>query len=219
MAASAGFNLERAWKLGAATLILLAGIPVSLPVPARGDQQQPAFSARVVRSHPSDREKNSQGHMYVGPLGIRTESTVGGEAIHVIFQRQPPKALVLFPSRKEYMEQPGADSTPPPLPDHPDSPCRTHDSYRCLKKGLTTVGGRDTEHWVVTVIPPGEKPRDSQMWIDRRLGIAIREAYPDGSLVELTDIREAPQDRQLFTLPEGYRLVTLPESGAPPAPP
>ena len=176
-----------------------------------------SFSAKVVRTQPGTPPLVTTGRMYVGPDGIRTESTQFGQSVWMIFR--PAKKLVwtLFPDQKTFFERKNYLLERPPLPDEPGSPCR-NPAFYCEKVGDEWIDGRPVVHWRVVLRGAlGDKQRGNQggtshadLWIDPRLKLAITEKYADGLTVEMQQIREGVQEPFLFQVPEGFHKAAAP---------
>ncbi|MBF0425242.1 MAG: hypothetical protein HQL66_05445, partial [Magnetococcales bacterium] len=168
------------------------------------------FSAHVARTHPTDTTQVGSGMMYVGAQAIRTESNVRNQAVRVILRSDTNEIWVLFPDRKSYLKQQGPVSSRPPLPDEAASPCQTDKSYVCRRLGNARINNRDTQHWAITRTNAQGIQENTQLWIDPRLQVAIKELYHDGGMVELTDIREGVQNPDLFKVPSDFQPMALP---------
>ncbi|MBF0283771.1 MAG: hypothetical protein HQL51_04865 [Magnetococcales bacterium] len=206
--------------------------PQPIQPPQAGETVE--FSADVVRFYSGKVEGVNRGRMMVGPAGIRTESTLNGQPVQLLFLPGKRLAAGVIPNHRAYFEQEGVEVKRPPLPDEAESPCRTQKGYACRNLGPATLGGRSVVRWEVSVSepaagvqgqpspPPGQAPgqaqggtstRRWQLWVDPRLKIAIREEYGDGLTVELLNIREEPQSPALFEIPAGFRRLASPQEG------
>lgn len=85
--------------------------------------------------------------------------------------------------------------------------------------GQESLHGRSTERWEVSVKPDDGEPMLSTQWYDPELRIVIREELPGGYFRALRNIRVAPQPKNLFEVPAGYRQLTIPSRAAPDAAP
>ena len=77
--------------------------------------------------------------------------------------------------------------------------------------GRETLNGRATEKWELVTTRPDGDSRSSYQWYDAELGITIREELPGGYSRELRNIKVAAQPPTLFTQPQGYQRVTVPD--------
>jgi hypothetical protein len=77
--------------------------------------------------------------------------------------------------------------------------------------GPDTVGGRKTEKWELTVTGPDGKSTNSYQWYDPLIEMNIREESGNGYFRELRNIRPGNQPDSLFTIPAGYKEVSMPQ--------
>lgn len=75
--------------------------------------------------------------------------------------------------------------------------------------GREMRGSRDTEKWYLETRRPDGQAYTAMQWYDTKLQIMIAEVIPGGYRRELQDIVVAPQDAALFSVPAGYRQVTV----------
>ncbi|MBF0416634.1 MAG: hypothetical protein HQL86_00075 [Magnetococcales bacterium] len=164
------------------------------------------FSADVTRSRPDKKNPHSRGKMFVSKDGVRGESLRDGIQIVMIYPAIEKTTWILAPDQKIYSERKGISPSRPFLPDDPNSPCRRDKSLICRAIGTEKIDSRQTIHWEIAQRGPDhlEIPQ-AHLWIDTRLGIAIRERYADGLQVELSNIQEGPQPVELFQIPKDYQ--------------
>jgi hypothetical protein len=79
--------------------------------------------------------------------------------------------------------------------------------------GQEQVGGRTAEKWEMKSAQPGKAPESSYQWYDPRLELAIREEFPGGFVRELVNIREGQQPESLFSVPAGFKAISIPGQG------
>lgn len=169
------------------------------------------FSADVVRLAPKDLGGRSKGRMYVGRMGVRTESVREGMRVWMIFRPAEKKVWTIFPDRKLYTERLGQVGRPP-LPQDPESPCKKDRAFMCRSVGAEKLGNRNVQLWEIAIqTPQGPKPY-ARIWVDNALKVAIREHYVDGLQVTFEDIKEGPQPEGLFVLPADYTKLDQPEA-------
>ncbi|MBF0310547.1 MAG: hypothetical protein HQL56_13560 [Magnetococcales bacterium] len=168
------------------------------------------FAAKVVRTHSKEPEKNSVGHMYVGSQAIRTEGTRGRQPVMLIYHKAKNEAWMVLPDEKTYMRFPETQVARPPLPDDPQSPCQTVKELRCRVQGTTSLRGRATTIWEISLQKNNQWLLYGRLWTDSRLGVAIREEYSDGMTLELVDIQEGVQAPSLFEIPVGFKETVIP---------
>lgn len=204
------------WAYLAVTLGLLSGAAAG----------QGEFSALAVQITPD--KKETMAKLYVGDGQMRTEVGQGEKQRITIVNTQRNTAWMLNPSRQEYVEFKGpADAnvpSRPPLPGEAGSPCGKQGGLTCTEVGAEKVNDRNTEKWEI-VMSQGDQKLRSVVWVDRSLGMPVREQLPGGYVRELRDIQESPQDPSLFQIPAEYQRVELPKqppqgagAGQPPSP-
>jgi hypothetical protein len=79
--------------------------------------------------------------------------------------------------------------------------CGDEPGETCKMLGIETVNGRACERWEVT----RKNSSKTTAWIDQKLHFPIKMQRVDGSVTEITNIKEGPQDASLFTVPAEYR--------------
>ncbi|MBF0628065.1 MAG: hypothetical protein HQL91_07575 [Magnetococcales bacterium] len=204
------------WLLRIGGALLLTTLGPLVPAQA-ADADLLSFSADVVRSRADKKSPVTRGKLYVSPEAIRGEGPRNGVLVVRIHHPHRKLVHILIPSQKIYSEQTGIEESFPPLPDDPQSPCRTDKKMICRQVGNEMIDGRRTFHWEIAT--RGADNRESfqaHLWIDPRLKMAIRERYADGLTVELNNIQEAPQSLELFVVPQDFQKVT--PASPPPAP-
>ncbi len=81
--------------------------------------------------------------------------------------------------------------------------------------GNETLNGRATEKWEMKATRPGGQTSVAYQWFDPALNTNIREEQPGGFVNELRNIKVGPQSPDLFVVPPGYKLMSMPQGGAP----
>ena len=79
-------------------------------------------------------------------------------------------------------------------------PCSGRTDCTSRKIGTETVNGRSCDKLEVT-----DKSGKSTLWIDQKLHFPVRIQGRDGDTMDLTNIKEGPQDPSLFKVPAGYK--------------
>ena len=83
--------------------------------------------------------------------------------------------------------------------------------------GKEALNGRNTEKWEMKATRPGGQSSIAYQWFDPQLNMNVREEQPGGYVRELRNIRIGRQPADLFTVPPGYKLVSIPQgSGSDP---
>lgn len=173
------------------------------------------FVADVKRSNANLANANAEGRIMMGEAGIRSESQVNGEPVVVIYQIKNQQVFTIWPNRRQFsrLADGRLDLKPPPMPMDAASPCQTDKNYQCTLRGQEQVEGRSVDHWEIRVNASGKEARQFHLWVDRELGVAIRERYDDGTLVEMRNIRPGAPEGQWFALPGGLQEVVAPSPG------
>ncbi|MGF1613334.1 MAG: hypothetical protein ACFCVA_05280 [Gammaproteobacteria bacterium] len=173
------------------------------------------FSALNVQILPDKTEMI--GKLYVGRGQKRQEMGEDQKQRINILDLERNVAWILNPSRREYIEfkGPAQENIPsrPPLPGEPGSLCGKQKGLTCNEVGAERINGRNTEKWEIVVAEGGREMR-SVVWVDRGLGVPVREELEGGYVRELRDIQEGPQDPSLFQVPAEYKRIELPKPPA-----
>jgi hypothetical protein len=80
-------------------------------------------------------------------------------------------------------------------------PCAGNPGSTCKKTGAETVNGRSCDKWEMT----DKDAHKTIAWIDQKLYAVIRLQEYDGTVTNLTNVKEGAQDASLFVVPPGYR--------------
>ena len=81
--------------------------------------------------------------------------------------------------------------------------------------GGETLDGRNTEKWEMKATRPGGQSSVAYQWFDPELNMNIREEQPGGFVSEFRNIRIGKQPADLFTVPPGYKLTSIPQGDGP----
>ncbi|MEN8108058.1 MAG: DUF4412 domain-containing protein [Pseudomonadota bacterium] len=82
-----------------------------------------------------------------------------------------------------------------------------------IMTGTEKINGRKTEKWEMKSTRPGGESQVSYQWYDPELNMNIREKHAGGYTRELRNIRIGKQPAELFTVPAGYKEITMPQAG------
>jgi len=77
--------------------------------------------------------------------------------------------------------------------------------------GPDSVGGRKVEKWEMIMTGPDGKSSTSYQWYDPVIDMNIREEGANGYFRELRNIRLGKQPDSLFSVPAGYKEITMPQ--------
>jgi hypothetical protein len=79
--------------------------------------------------------------------------------------------------------------------------------------GSEALNGRTVEKWEIKATRPGGQSSVAYQWFDPELNMNIREEQPGGFVSELRNIRIGKQSADLFTVPTGYKMMSMPLNG------
>jgi hypothetical protein len=79
--------------------------------------------------------------------------------------------------------------------------------------GREVLNGRNTEKWEIKATRPGGQSSVAYQWFDPELNMNIREEQPGGVVSEFRNIRIGNQPVDLFTVPPGYKVMSIPQGG------
>ncbi len=171
----------------------------------------PEFAAVMVQKAPNQKARTA--NLFVGPGGlIRSEYGSGEQKRISIVDPERGISWMLNPHIKEFVEFRGQNKSGtarPALPGDAASPCNKPNGPRCQKVGDANVAGRKTEKWEMS-FKQGPQTVRSFIWIDRTLGLPIREMMPGGYVRELSNISLGRQNPSLFRVPTGYKQIAMP---------
>lgn len=126
---------------------------------------------------------------------------------------QAKKSYTLMHDQKMYMEhdlnQPRPMGRGPRMPEFkpydPSNPCANEPDTTCKKVGTAVVNGRDTDKWEFTK----DGKLQSTVYIDQKLHFPIKNEMADGTVFELSNIKEGPQPASEFEVPAGYQKFDM----------
>jgi len=77
--------------------------------------------------------------------------------------------------------------------------------------GNEDINGREAEKWEISIQRVGGQNRVSHQWFDPELDTNLREEQPGGYARELSNITIGAQPAELFTVPAGYKEISIPQ--------
>lgn len=80
--------------------------------------------------------------------------------------------------------------------------------------GNEKVNGRNTEKWEISMQRVGGQSQVIHQWYDPELDTNVREEQPGGYRRELNNIIIGAQPAELFSVPAGYKKITLPQNNS-----
>jgi len=145
------------------------------------------FSATAVQQFPQGQKKMAQ--MNVGQDGVRREYVYNGQTIVEIYRPSKGLRYLILPQQKTYelaeatetisaMNQASSTST---------NPCTGIVGEKCKLLAKETINGRRADKWEVSRLIDG-KTIKALIWVDIERGQALRQFFPDGSIVELVQM-------------------------------
>ncbi len=125
--------------------------------------------------------------LFVGDNQVRVEYRHNELEVVEIYDMANQRVLLLVPKQKLYMQRalPPGEVINPMLAPRDNNPCAAIAQGQCEKLGSETLYGRSVSKWQVTVVAQGKTLR-SLHWIDDQRLMSLRDAWPDGSVSELT---------------------------------
>jgi len=118
---------------------------------------------------------------------------------------------VLYPDRKEYLEQ----QAPAPLilPGAVvQNPCDNMPATKCEKVGEERINGKQAIHWTITRPGPNRQQFKIEQWLDKERGITLREKLPNGVSINASMVgnekineREAERWEVVMTMADGKK--------------
>lgn len=184
---------------------LLAFAPAIFSLPPAVDPM-PQFSADLVlvrQDHSGVRGRVSFGGQK-WRVDVASDGRVGG----MIYDFSTQTVYVLLPQMKLYLELHGNTAGAAPFslvdlrPADPSNPCVLMPLTQCKRLGSDIVDGRPCDNWQLDSVGSTRVA-----CLDKRLRVFIRTSGSDGRTVELHNIREGPQPRELFQIPLDYRKL------------
>lgn len=185
--------------------LFLSLLLVAAPDSFAGGQ---AFSAEAIQKAPG--MTTIRMKMYVsGDKSVRIEMpTPQGEIVQQYISSSG-LMRVLYPDRKEYLEQ--LSPAPLVMPGTvSQNPCDNMPDFKCEKLGNEKINGRDAVHWAITRQGSNTPEFKIEQWLDIKRGITLRELLPNGTSInasmagtENTNGRVAERWEVVMTMKDG----------------
>jgi len=168
------------------------------------------FSADFVTTTPQ--AQKMAGKWYVAMPKMRLDITSmpqqgpAGGAMSMIADTATQTVYMLIPQQQMYMEFRGDNQQSPELRDMlhfkgGSDPCANDPEKTCKKLGTETVNGRSCDKWEIT----DKNSKKSTTWLDQKLHFPVKFQGSDGTMMELSNIKEGAPDPALFIIPAGYK--------------
>jgi len=148
------------------------------------------FSAKAVQHYPQGKPRIAV--ISVGDDGVRREYQLNQQTIIDIYRPSKQTRWVIYPKQLAYRQYKGvkiktgmARSTKPIS----TNPCTEGSNQRCRLLGRENINGRLADKWEVNRSIKG-KIIKALIWVDVQRGQALRQFFPDGSRVELLQLKD-----------------------------
>jgi len=165
------------------------------------------FSADNVMIKPDGKEETI-GKIYVSPNMMRSEMNMQQQGTMISIVRQDQKKFfMIMPDKKKYYENPLTDQD---LDDLQGMMMNANMKKKVEKLGTETVNGFVCEKQQVTTTMDmmGQTiTTTSTHWKAKELDIPIRTKDDKGNITELRNIKQGPQPKDIFEIPQGYKKV------------
>ena len=140
-----------------------------------------SFSAEAIQSAPG--MQTIRMNLYVSDdKSVRIESSSPQGKVVQQYIASSGIMRILYPDRKEYIEQP----TPAPLamPGAVEQdPCSNMPDAKCENVGEEKINGQQAIHWRIIRPGPNEQQFIVEQWLDKERGITLREQLPNGTTI------------------------------------
>jgi len=197
--------------LFASLLLLSVSLVAQIPqlTPFSADMQMSSMQAGPVN-------REMSGKLYVSQQAMRMDMHGEGPREAIIITTFATKTVdILMPQQQMYIEHKAGEN---PMhhgpnaadvhPYDPKNPCAADPGTTCKNLGTETVNGRSADHWQIT----HKDGNVTEVWIDNQLHFPIK-TVSEGTIWQLTNIKEGPQAASLFQVPAGYRKMDIPAMG------
>ena len=175
-------------------------------------QAPPQFSADMTMKM-AKKGQNATGKYYFGNQKMRMDMSMDGHDVSNITDLQAKKGYMVMRQQHMYMEHDLNQMAGPmghmprfDAPKDPNHPCDP-DHFTCNKVGSEMMNGRMTDKWEYKAKDEGNEAANQTVWVDQKIHFPIRTITGDGTQMDLTNIKEGPQDASLFQPPAGYQKM------------
>jgi len=177
--------------------------------PAMAQTPQP-FSADFSSTSPTSGTKT--GKWFSSPPKMRVEMTMPQDSgpysgdVTMIIDGKTHAGYVLMPQAHMYMEiQPNGARDEQGMRNleslsRGGDLCAGNPGSTCKKVGTETVNGRSCDKWEMV----DKTKHKAVIWVDQKLYAAVRLQEDDGTITNLTNVKEGAQSASLFEVPAGY---------------
>lgn len=176
----------------------------------------PSFKAKMKVTNRNNPGMSSTAKVWMSKYGLRMDSP-GPGGKRMISLTTKDESYTLLPGQRKYISdtdiEQQADRTfeEESVGLFSDKPCQGF--VKSKKSNTTKVGGREVTKWFCGKTQGLD---NVVQYYDKSLQLVTKVRQPDGTVMELTNIKEKPLDRKLFEVPPGYKKMTFAEMMMPP---
>ena len=176
----------------------------------------PSFKAKMKVSNRNNPVMSSTAKVWMSKHGLRMDAP-GPGGKNMITLTTKDETYMLLPSQRKYISSTDIEQQADKTSEEEsgglfaDKPCQ---GFAKSKKANTTkVGGRKVTKWYCG---KSQGLDNTVHFFDEDLELVTKVAQPDGTVMELTNIKEKPLDKKLFEIPKGYEKMTFAQMMMPP---
>jgi hypothetical protein len=165
------------------------------------------FSADAVMSSPGRADVST--HLYYSPGRIRKEFYYYGEPVIQILDAEKQISLMCFTQQQVCYENKSVEAINIGIENSVQTPCKAGDGVSCENQGEEKLNNRTAIKWEITT-QQGDQKVVSSLWLDKELGIPVKQTLSNGAAVDLTWLGSEPLGNrdtekwlQKISLPDG----------------
>lgn len=145
------------------------------------------FSATAIQQLPQGQKKIAR--MNVGRYGVRREYTYYEQQVIEIYQHEKGVQYMLLPARKIYQmnESLVRESVQNLSATQSTNPCTERKDEQCKFLKQEMLSGRLADKWEISRYIEGRSLK-ALVWVDVERGQSLRQFFPDGGIVELSQV-------------------------------
>jgi outer membrane lipoprotein-sorting protein len=152
------------------------------------------------------------GKFYFSPPKQRMDMSTQGRDVIMITDAKTQTSDILMVQQHMYIETHGGQASPmaanmPKIDTNldPSNPCAARADATCKKVGSETMNGRMCDKWEFT----DNKKGTTNAWIDQKLHFPIKAQNSDGSVFELSNVKDGAPAASVFEIPADYRKMDM----------
>lgn len=165
------------------------------------------FSADAVMSSPGRADVST--HLYYSPGRIRKEFYYYGEPVIQILDAKKQISLMCFTQQQVCYENQSVEAINIGIENSVETPCKAGEGVSCENLGEEQLNNRIAIKWQITT-QQGDQQVVSSLWLDKELGIPVKQTLSNGAAVNLTWLgseqlgnRTTEKWLQKISLPDG----------------